>query len=327
MKRVLLVLACLALASPAWAIKQRRIPRVPNTPLAPATVTITGSPLTVVIGGDTSMQVYNSNVPGLGQFYPPDCSAGETADSGVFLGFAPNIIGPDFGNHPCGSAANTYIPWTPVSLSPVTGTGTSSDPFTVVIVADAAVLQVRLTETVTYVNGSPGANISLSLATAPPPSVPEAPTGGGTWNAFLGGDLFLADNDQGFGAQQGNQIGGRGADNNCLQLQYTILFGGSTAPTNWTSTAYSTVWDEISAGSLPNNVDSTICQDNGAALEWANLTISGTPVVVGTGVSFAGQAVPVATTVPALSTAGIAAVVLLLAVVGYVLARKTSLGA
>ena len=324
MKRVLLVAACLALASPAWAMKERRIPRVPNTPLAPATVTIAGSPLTVVIGGDTSTQVYNSNVPGTGQFYPPDCAAGETADSGVFLDANGTVYGPDFANHPCGSASNSYTAWAPVSLSPVTGTGTSGDPFTVVIVADAVAAQVRLTETITYVNGAPGTSISLAFATIPPPAGPAAPLGG-VFSAFIGGDLYLADNDQGFGAQQGNQIGGRGADNNCLQLQYTILFGGSTAPTNWSSTAYGTVWDEISAGSLPNNVDSTICQDNGAALEWANIAI---PSTIGTAVSFAGQAVPVApATVPTLSTAGIAAVVLLLAVVGYVLARKTSLGA
>jgi hypothetical protein len=323
MKRVLLVVACLALASPAWAVKQRRIARDPNAPLAPATVTITGDPLQVVIGGDTSMQVYNSNVPGLGQFYPPDCGAGETADSGVFLDANGTVYGPDFGNHPCGSASNTYTPWAPVSLSPVTGTGTSFNPFTVVVVADAVATQIRLTETITYVNGAPGAHITLDWAVIPPPSAPSAPLGG-IFNAFIGGDLYLADNDEGYGAQVGTQIGGRGADASCVQLQYTILFGGNTAPTNWTSTGYSTVWDEISAGSLPNNVDSTICQDNGAALEWATIAI---PSSIDTSVSFTGQAVPVSATVPALSTAGIATVVLLLAVVGYVLARKTSLGA
>jgi IPTL-CTERM motif len=52
-------------------------------------------------------------------------------------------------------------------------------------------------------------------------------------------------------------------------------------------------------------------------------------VVINTGMSFTGQAVPVGPTVntPTLSVAGIAALVLLVAVVGYVLARKTSLGA
>ena len=86
MKRLCVALACLALASPAWAAKTRRVPvRGPN-PLAPVTARIAGGPLTIVIGDDTSTQVSNSNVPGSGQFYPPDCGAGETADTGLFVG-------------------------------------------------------------------------------------------------------------------------------------------------------------------------------------------------------------------------------------------------
>jgi hypothetical protein len=111
-----------------------------------------------------------------------------------------------------------------------------------------------------------------------------------------------------------------------VQLQYTISWLGTTAATGYTAKGYSAVWGEISAGALDNSSDPT-CIDNGAALEWAGLNVGPVPVVIDTGVSFTGQAVPVGATVPALSTAGIAAVVLLLAVVGYVLARKTSLGA
>lgn len=87
-------------------------PAASRNPTRPATVTISGSPLTIVVGSDTSMQVYNTNVPGSGQFYPPDCSAGQTADSGVFAASGGVVYGPDFDNHPCGSAANTYTPWT-----------------------------------------------------------------------------------------------------------------------------------------------------------------------------------------------------------------------
>jgi hypothetical protein len=51
------------------------------------------------------------------------------------------------------------------------------------------------------------------------------------------------------------------------------------------------------------------------------------PVVIDTGVSFTGQAVPVGATVPTLSVAGLVVLITVLALVGYVLARKTSLGA
>ncbi len=33
------------------------------------------------------MQVYNSNVPGTGQFFPPGTGPGETANSGVWRRF------------------------------------------------------------------------------------------------------------------------------------------------------------------------------------------------------------------------------------------------
>jgi hypothetical protein len=214
-------------------------------------------------------------------------------------------------------------------MTPVTGTGTAGDPFTVVIVANVGTTGIQLTETLTYVNGAAGAVIKLSFGVAPPPGIPAAPGGGATLDAFVGSDLYLANNDRGFSTANATQAGGHGADANCLQLQYTIAWQGTTPASKWTAQGYGSVWDEISAGNLDNTVDPT-CIDNGAALEWAGLIVTPTvPAVVDTGVNFTGNAVPVGPTaaVPTLSVAGIAALVVLLAAVGYVLARKTSLGA
>lgn len=320
MKRFFVVIACLALASPAWAAKARRVPAHPATPLAPVTGIINGSPLTIIVGDDTSTQVYNSNVPGTGQFYPPDCSAAETADNGIFVSFGATVYGPDFDNHPCGSASNTYTPWTPVSFSGVTGTGTSGDPFTVVIVVAAGNTGVTLTETLTYVNGAAQNNISLAFTGLDV----NVPGGGLAFNVFHGADLFLADSDSGFGLLQGGSAGGRGANSACVPLAYTILLLGTTPPTAWSATEYGTVWDEISAAALSDTVDTSICEDNGAGLQWSNQV---TPVTINTGVSFTGSAVPLGATVPALSPKALASLVLLLAAVGYVLARKASPGA
>jgi len=323
MKRLFAVLVCLAVASPAWAVKPRRFPQHVAGPTAPATVTITGSPLTIVVGGDTSMEVYNTNVPGgTGQFFPPDCLPGETADSGVFVSTGGVVYGPDFANHPCGSASNAYTNYAPVSLSPVTGSGTSGDPFTVVVVVNVATL-MQLTETITYVNGSPGATIGLSFAAIPPPSLP---TGGIAFSAFIGADLFLAANDDGFPfATPPAAAGSHGADENCIELQYTIGFQGTTPANGFSANGFGQIWDEISAGALSNTF-ATTCLDDGAALQW-NENLGGTPVTIATGVSFTGQAVPVGATVPALSVTGLVVLVGLLAVVGYVLAKKSSLGA
>jgi IPTL-CTERM motif len=87
------------------------------------------------------------------------------------------------------------------------------------------------------------------------------------------------------------------------------------------------VFNEIASGTLSNTV-APGCLDDGAALQWHE-TFVGQAINISTGVSFTGNAVPVGPTavVPTLSVAGIAALVVLLAAVGYVLARKTSLGA
>jgi len=319
MRRALLVIMCAAIAYPALASKS---PRVPPHVVAggPTTVTIASSPLTIVVGSDTSAQVYNSNVPGTGQFYPPDCGPGETADNGVFASLSAIVYGPDFDNHPCGSASNSYTPWTPVSMTPVTGTGTAGDPFTVVIVVDAGTTGLRLTETLTYIAGQPQYNMSLVFSNVGNTAL--------TWDTFTGSDLYLADNDEGFAILQGTSAGGRGASSSCLPLQYVILLLTPTPADRWAGEDYSTVWDEISAGNLSNTVDSATCQDNGAAVEWTQRSLTpGGSVTIGTGVSFTGSAVPQGGTVPTLSTLGLAALVLALALVGYLLAGRHSLGA
>ena len=320
MKRVLLATMCVALASPALASKSPRIPPHVVTGGAPTTVTIASSPLTVVVGSDTSAQVYNSNVPGTGQFFPPDCGPGETADNGVFVSLSGVVYGPDFANHPCGSASNAYTPWTQVSMTPVSGTGTAGDPFTVVIVVDAGVTGLRLTETLTYIAGQPQYNMSLVFSNVGNTAL--------TWDTFTGSDLFLADNDAGFAILQGTSAGGRGANASCLQLQYVILFLTPTPADRWAAEGYSTVWDEILAGNLSNTVESAVCQDNGAAVEWTQRSLTpGGSLTIGTGVSFTGSAVPQGATVPTLSTLGLAALILALALVGYALAGRLSLGA
>jgi hypothetical protein len=329
MKRLWLAVSCLALTAPVFAEKTFRVP--PHVAEgAPTTVTITGNPLTAVIGADTSMQVYNSNVPGAGQFFPPDCLPGQTADYGIFaqipsgaveVGEGANpVFGPDFNNHPCGTAANTYTPWTEVSLSPVTGTGTSGDPFTVVVVVDAGLTGLRLTATYTYVNGSPQVTQSFLVSNLGNATV--------DFDAFSGADLYLADNDEGFAILQGTSAGGRAASSACALLQYTILFLGTTPANNWVGRDYSVVWDEISAGQLSNTIESSLCQDNGAAIQWANivLPVAGS-TTIDSGVTFTGQAIPQGAIVPTLSVTGLAALVLLLALVGYVLLGRGSPGA
>ncbi len=316
MKRLLVAIICLLLVAPAFAEKIRRVPPAPATLGAPATVTISGSPLTVVIGDDTSAQVYNSNVPGTGQFFPPDCAPGETADNGVFVSLGGVVYGPDFDNHPCGSASNSYTPWSAVSMSPVTGTGTAGDPFTVVIVADAGTTGLRLTETITYVNGAAQYDMALAFS--------NIGQGALTWDTFTGADIYLADNDSGYGLLQGTSAGGRAADSSCVPLQYTIILLTPTPADRWSAEGYGTVWGEISAGSLSNVIDAS-CLDNGAAVQWTARTLDpGAGLTIDSGVSFAGSAVPLRADIPTVSTVGLVALIGLLGVAGFLRLRKVS---
>ena len=315
MKRAILVLAVLSLAVPAFAQKANWVPRhVANA--APATVTIAGSPLNIVIGDETSMEVYNSTVPGGGQYFPTDCTAGETADSGVFASVGGTRYGPDFGQHPCGSATGSFpTPWTKVSLSPVTGTGSSGDPFTVVVVVDAGATGLRLTETITYVNGASLANIALVFSDTGNAAV--------TWDTFIGADLYLASSDSGTPAL----VGGAAAGKDCQFQNYTILFGNSTPNDRYSANGYGTIWSEISAGNLSNTV-ATGCLDNGIANEWTGRTLNpGGTTTIDTSISFTGQLAPVAVATPTLSVMGLSALIAILALVGYVLARRILPGA
>ena len=317
MKRVVFALACLALAVPLWAEKLRVMPQAPQAP--PVVRTITGSPLTIFVGDDTSMQVLNTNIPGgSGQFFPGGCTT-DVADSGVFARIAGSNYGPNFNEHVCSSAAiQPTFPWTPVSISPVTGTGTGVDPFTVIIVVDAGTTGLRLTETMTYVNGATTTNTSFAFSNTGNVAV--------TWDTFFGADLFLANSDSGIPfLAPGNAPGGQ----DCAAQTYSIFFLTTTPNDRYSAEHWSTVWSEIAAGMLANVVD-PVCQDNGAANQWQNRTLNpAESLTINSGVSFSGFVgpPPVTAVVPTLSAVGLAALIVLLALVGYVLARRASLGA
>lgn len=244
---------------------------------APVFRVIAGTPLTIHIGDDMSFQIFNSTVPGSGQIFPSGCTS--TADMGVFVDMAGILYAPDFADHPCGSASGgigSSTPWTPVSISAVTGTGTSADPFRVVVVADAATTGLRLTMTVTYVNGENFFRESYVFTSSSGPL---------TFNVFTGADIYLASSDAGV-PYYDSTSGSPGGRDCAIPPTYTILFIPLTPADAYSANNYSTVWSQIGAGALPSTV-TTGCQDNGAALQWSNRTASPTsPVTIQTATSF-----------------------------------------
>lgn len=177
---------------------------------------------------------------------------GETA-CGTFI----DIAGTNYG--PANVPANGYREqfWTPIGQSPLTGTGTSADPFTIITVVQATP-NITLTQTDTYVIGdefySTSATVSNSAAS------PQAGI------IYTAGDCYLQDSDSGYGHISGNSavcttdpgVGGR--------IQSLIPITGGN---HWEEAGYSTIWSRIGAGIHFQNT--CVCNsriDNGAGLSW-----------------------------------------------------------
>jgi PKD domain len=230
---------------------------------APVVRVISGSPLSVHVGDDASFQIFDSDVPGAGQIYPSSCT--DTADMGVFAYTSAGLVGPDFAQH-CGTATTSFFPtyaaWTPVSISPVSGTGTAADPFTVVVVDDSPTASLRLTLTVTLVNGDNFFRANMLFSS----------TSGATFDAFLGADIYLANSDSGVPLRIASS-GAVGGTTCAGQANFNILLVPVTSADAWTATNFASVWTQIGAGDLNGTVDST-CEDDGAALEWRQRALS-----------------------------------------------------
>ncbi len=116
---------------------------------AQAGQTINGAPLTIRVLDSLAMAV---NYDGRGQFF------GDTA-GGTFV----QVDNTVYGSNPPASGDFTPIPFTPVSNSPVTGSGTAADPFRIVTEVDAGRSGVRISQMTTYVNGESRYRVEITV--------------------------------------------------------------------------------------------------------------------------------------------------------------------
>ena len=151
MNRFLVFLAALLLAAPVLA---KGDVKAASAPLAPPTLSvINGNPLTINVASDNSYQIFNSNVGSAGQIFPS--SQTTTADMGWFVDINGTLYSPNFSEHG-GTATGglgTYIPFGEISMTPVSGTGTPTSPFTVTVSVNLGDSGFRATKTTTYING------------------------------------------------------------------------------------------------------------------------------------------------------------------------------
>ena len=225
-----------------------------------ATQTISSSgPLTrIVISDQLNCQV-NHISDAQNEFFPP---AGDIGACTTQIAVGGTLYGPDeipFGNDP--------TPFTPVSQSAVTGSGTAANPFRIVTVVDVGTTGLRITETDSYIVGEQDYRTDVSVTN----------TGSTAQNAILyrAGDCFLQDSDEGFGrvnpatgevacvgpADPSNPSAGPGS----RIIQYSPISPGSS----YYEASFREVWDRIDTMlAFPNTCRCGDFIDNGAGLSW-----------------------------------------------------------
>jgi uncharacterized repeat protein (TIGR01451 family) len=223
-------------------------------------------PLThVYIGNELSCQIAHTGDSSL-ELYPPDTIPG---DCGTLAAVNGALYAPDFESHgrSAAGAIGTFTPFTPVSQSAVTGTGTGANPFKVVTVADVGSTGVRITEADTYVTGEESYRTDIAVANS----------GSANQNVIVyrAGDCFLQDNDTGFGSVHtatGEVACTTGAAAGSRIEQWSPIVSGS----HFYEAIYSDVWTQI--GSKQSFADTCLCTtqvDNGAGLSWSSSVPAG----------------------------------------------------
>jgi uncharacterized repeat protein (TIGR01451 family) len=219
-----------------------------------ATITSSG-PLTNIGISDQLNCSVNHTSDAAGEFY------GDTA-CGTLVAVGGALFGP--ASIPAGGSASPRTPFTPVSQSTVTGTGTSADPYRVVTVVDLGTTGLRITETDSYVVGDESYRTDVQVANS----------GTASQDAILyrAGDCFLQSSDVGFGSVDtatGAVACTAGTAPGSRIEQWFPISPGS----HYYEAGYSEVWAQIGGQqSFPDTCRCAEFIDNGAGLSW-NITI------------------------------------------------------
>jgi hypothetical protein len=220
-------------------------------------------PLThVYIGNELGCQVSYRGDP-LNELYPPSTVPG---DCGPLVALNGALHTPDFSNHGSTATAGlgTRVPFTPVSQSDVTGSGTSANPFKVTTTVNAGTTGLEVSEVDTYVTGEEAYRTNVTLTNR----------GGGTLAGILyrAGDCYLQGSDIGFGFEDQTQkaVGCSANPNNSppgrIEQWYPITTGNQYLEGGYSSD----VWARIgSKQPFTNACQCGVRLDNGAGLSWS----------------------------------------------------------
>jgi len=219
-------------------------------------------PLTnVALGDELSCQVaYRGDAQF--ELFP---SAAKPGDCGTLVFTAGTLYAPNFSAHDrtATSSLGASTPWTPVSQSAVSGSGSAANPFKVTTVADAGASGVRITQVDSYIAGQESYRTDTTVQN----------TGAGAADGILyrAGDCYLQESDTGFGfldaanGAVGCSINANNSPAGRIEQWYPITGGNG-----YIEATYSEVWAAIATHApLPNTTRATESIDNGAAISWS----------------------------------------------------------
>jgi hypothetical protein len=245
---VLLIAASFAALSPAVAQADQSI-----TSTGPLTNITIGSDLSCAVNhvGDTHGEFYGDNA--CGTFLAIAGGEGTTV-YGPSVPFGPSVAG-----------------YSPVDQTPVTGTGSSADPFTVTTRVDAGT-DLHLTQKDTYVVGDEFYTTDVSVS--------NSGSTGATVTLYRAGDCYLQDSDSGTGAYDPGSgaiacVAGSGGGGGATETRVEEWVPRSPG-SHYREGLFSTVWNEVAAGTgFTDQCDCATPQDNGAGLSWTFTLLPG----------------------------------------------------
>jgi hypothetical protein len=188
---------------------------------------------------------------------------------------------PDFASHNYSATSNlgAYTPFTPVSQSGVTGSGTAADPYKVVTDVTAGSTGLSLSQTDTYSVGETQYRTDVSITN----------TSGAPQDVILyrAGDCYLAGSD----FSQGSYDSGSGAiacsDPSTNRLEQWIPH---TPGSSYLETSFGSLWSAIGSNQpLPDTCDCGTNQDTGAGLSWSVTVPAGQSVTISSATNFGGS--------------------------------------
>ena len=244
------LVAAVALATPATAA-------VPFKEIVSASGPLTS----VALGDELSCQVAYTGDARF-ELFP---SASKPGDCGTLVFVGGTLYAPNFSAHDAyrRQRHRHEHPWTPVSQTAVSGTGTAASPFKVTTVAAAGASGVRVTQVDSYITGQESYKTETTVQ-----NTGGAPAAGILYRA---GDCYLQENDTGFGfvdaaaGAVGCSVNANNSPAGRIEQWFPI-----TGANQYMEGTYSEVWGHIATHTpFPNTTRATEQLDNGAGISWS----------------------------------------------------------